>query len=180
MGRTRHIDESSRIETALMVAAGVALFNPGEDAGSHPEYMAERLEAVKFLRRGARTGRQRAISTENETALHGAVYLGHIPVVERLVEQGAKLDIKNDRGWTPLMIANGAAWAEFYKEYPEVAVVLRRLMEERGLSTEDQIGDQVTCKDCYLTRAEEAARIMASEREIQADEALITRLKNAK
>ena len=165
-------------QTALMVAAGVALFNPGEDAGSQPEDMPERLEAVNFLVELGHDVNER--SSENETALHGSVYLGDIPIIEYLVEQGAKLDIKNDRGWTPLMIANGAAWAEFYKEYPEVAVVLRRLMEERGLSTEDQIGDQVTCKDCYLTRAEEAARTMAREREIQADEALITRLKNAK
>ena len=165
-------------QTALMVAAGVALFNPGEDGGSQPEDMPERLEAVKFL---VEFGHDvDALSSENETALHGAVYLGSIPVVEYLVEQGARLDIRNDRGWTPLMIANGAAWAEFYKEYPEVAVVLRRLMTERGLSTEDEVGDQVTCKDCYLTRAEEAARVMARERELQADEALVAVLKNAR
>ena len=165
-------------QNALMVAAGVALFNPGEDAGSQPEDMPERLEAVKFL---VELGFDvNTLSSENETALHGAVYLGYIPVVEYLVEQGAQLDIKNDRGWTPLMIANGAAWAEFYKEYPEVAVVLRRLMTERGLSAENQVGDQVTCKDCYLTRAEEAVRVMTREGELQTDEALVAALKNAR
>ena len=166
-------------ETALMVAAGVALFNPGEDAGSQPEDMAERLQAVKFC--VEELGQDvNAVSTENETALHGAVYLGFIPVVEYLVEKGARLGVKNDRGWTPLMIANGAAWAEFYKEYPEVADVLRRLMTERGLSTEDQIGDQVTCKDCYLTRGEEAHYRHTRALELQADRELVAALKNAK
>ena len=166
-------------ETALMVAAGVALFNPGEDAGSSPQHMAGRLAAVKLC--VEELGQDvNALSTDNETALHGAVYLGDIPVIEYLVEQGAKLDVKNERGWTPLNIANGVAYAEFFKEYPEVAVVLNRLMTERGLSVENQAGDQVTCKNCNLTRGEEAYRTVTRDRELQADTALVAELKNAK
>ena len=166
-------------QTALMVAAGVALFNPFEDAGSSPEHMADRLEAVKLC--VEELGQDvNALSTENETALHGAIYLGDIPVVEYLVEQGAKLDVKNERGWTPLNIANGVAYAEFYKEYPEVAEVLRGYYRERGLSLEGEVGDQVTCKDCYLTRGEEAHHRVTRDRELQADKELVAELKSAR
>ena len=165
-------------QTALMLAGGVALFNPAEDAGSSPEHLASRLAAVRMCIE--ELGQDvNALSTENETVLHGAVYLGDIPVVEYLVERGATLDVQNERGWTPLNIANGVAYAEFYKEYPEVAVVLRELMTERGLSLDGQVGDQVTCKDCYLTRGEEAHHRITRDRELQADTALVTELKNA-
>ena len=40
------------------------------------------------------------------------------------------------------MIANGVAYAEFYKEQPVLADTLRTLMAARGLPTENQIGDQ--------------------------------------
>lgn len=166
-------------ENALMVAAGVALFNPGEDSGSNPEHMAERLAAVKLCVEELGFD-VNGLSRDNETALHGAVYLGEPAVVEYLVEKGARLDVRNDRGWTPLMIANGVAFAEFFKEYPTVAVTLRRLMAARGLSTENQIGDQKTCKDCYLTRGEEAHRRITRDRQLQADVALVSELKNAR
>src|SRR5262249_17164202 len=107
-------------------------------------------------------------------------YLGDIKIVEYLVEQGVKLDVKNDRGWTPLMIANGVAYAEFYKEQPQLVPVLKRLMAARGLETENKIGHQATSKDCYLTRGKEAYRRTEHDRELQRDKALVASLKNAK
>jgi ankyrin repeat protein len=165
-------------ENALMVAAGVGLFSPGEDAGSDPEHMAERLEAIKIcVSLGVDVN---AVTTpDHETALHGAAYLGDTKVVQYLIDQGAKLDVKNDRGWTPLMIAKGVSYAEFYKEQPEVSVLLTRLMTERGLPT-DGMGDQKTCKDCILTRPEEAYRRTMRDRAFQANEALVSELRNAK
>lgn len=165
-------------ETALMLAAGVSLFNPGEDAGSAPENMPERLEAVKFC---VSLGQDvNAVSKEGETALHGAAYMGDSPIAEYLVSQGAQFDARNDRGWTPLMIANGVQFAEFYKEQPAVAATLRRLMAARGLPTDNQIGDQVACKHCYTTRGTEAHRRVTHDAELQADQALVNALKNAR
>lgn len=45
-----------------------------------------------------------ALDTEKESALHGAVFGGHIEAVTFLLGQGIKPDIKEDNG-TPLDIA---------------------------------------------------------------------------
>ena len=39
-------------------------------------------------------------------------------------------------GWTPLAIADGVFYANTFKRSPETADLLRRLMQERGLSVE--------------------------------------------
>lgn len=163
--------------TPLMAAAGVDLYNPAEDAGSNPDHMAERLEAVTLcVQLGADVN---AVTSENETALHGAVYLGEPAVVEYLAAHGARLDVRNDRGWTPLAIAKGAAWADFFKEYPRIVPVLSRLMTEQGISTEGHVADANICKECFTTRGGEVARMLMVEREFESDEALATALKNA-
>ena len=44
-------------------------------------------------------------TNENQTALHLAVHQGHLGIVERLVGYGAKLNIQDTNGDTPLHIA---------------------------------------------------------------------------
>ena len=113
--------------TPLMLAAGVAIFNEGDDAGTE----AETLEAVKLcVERGADVNH---VDGNGETALHGAAYRGHNSVVKYLVERGAKLDVKNRVGWSPLTIADGVLYAEFLKQHRETAALLRGLMKDRGL-----------------------------------------------
>jgi ankyrin repeat protein len=113
--------------TPLMLAAGVAIFNEGDDAGTE----AETLEAVKLcVERGADVNQ---VDGNGETALHGAAYRGHNSVVKYLVDHGAKLDVKNRVGWTPLTIADGVLYAEFLKQHRETSALLRQLMKERGL-----------------------------------------------
>ena len=46
-----------------------------------------------------------AASQTGDTALHVAAALGHDTVVQFLVERGARIDVKNNRGITPLMAA---------------------------------------------------------------------------
>ena len=73
--------------TALMAAAGVGIWAPGENPGTHEEALA----AVK-LAFEAGGGGVNDIDANGETALHGAVYRGGaIPVIEYLVENGARL-----------------------------------------------------------------------------------------
>jgi ankyrin repeat protein len=116
--------------TALMVAAGVGIWAPGENPGTHEEALA----AVK-LALEAGGGKVNDIDKNGETALHGAVYRGGaIPVIQYLADQGAKLDIRNKKGWLPVTAADGVEYTPaVLKRYPEAAALLRKLMKDRGL-----------------------------------------------
>jgi ankyrin repeat protein len=132
--------------TPLMVAAGVDLWNPGEDGGTLPGDEPEALEAVKML---VELGNDvNAINDRGETALHGAAYRGSNTIVQYLVEQGAKLDARSNQGWTPWTIANGVFYTLFFKEQRATAEYLERLMAERGISTEGMSDDGRACFDC--------------------------------
>jgi ankyrin repeat protein len=116
--------------TALMAAAGVGIWAPGENPGTHEEALA----AVKLaLQAGG--GKVNDIDQDGETALHGAVYRGGaIPVIQFLIDQGATLDVKNKKGWTPVVVADGVEYTPaVLKRYPEAAALLRKTMRERGL-----------------------------------------------
>jgi ankyrin repeat protein len=67
------------------------------------------------------------------TALHGAAMRGSNAIVQLLVERGARLDVRNTVGWTPLMCAEGVFVANTEKDWPETVELLRRLMIERGV-----------------------------------------------
>jgi len=132
--------------TALMVAAGVDIWNPGEDGGSGPGSEPEALEAVKML---VALGHDvKATNDRGETALHGAAYRGANSIVEYLVSQGAKLDARSAQGWTPWTIANGVFYSLFFKEQRDTARLLESLMTERGISTAGMADDGRTCFDC--------------------------------
>jgi ankyrin repeat protein len=116
--------------TALMAAAGVGIWAPGENPGTHEEALA----AVK-LAFEVGGGDVNDVNGEGDTALHGAVYRGGaIPVIEFLIEQGARLDAVNDFGWMPVTAADGLEYTPaVLKRYPEAAALLRRRMAEQGL-----------------------------------------------
>jgi ankyrin repeat protein len=132
--------------TALMVAAGVDVWNPGEDGGSAPDFEPEALQAVKML---VELGHDvNAVNDRGETALHGAAYRGANSIVEYLVSKGAKIDARSKQGWTPWTIANGVFYTLFFKEQPATAALLAKLMAERGISTEGMADEGRTCFDC--------------------------------
>ena len=144
--------------TPLMVAAGLQLWIPGEDGGSLPSQEAEQFEAVKIcvdLKIDVN-----ATNDRGETALHGSAYRGVNQIVEYLVEQGARLDARDANGWSPLAIARGLTYTDFYKDQPQTTALLQRLMEARGLSVEGHVVEPTACYDCYQTRPEQARAVL--------------------
>ncbi len=151
--------------TPLMVASGLAIWNPGEDGGSLTGQEEEVLEAVRIcLELGNDVN---AVNYRGETALHGAAYRGVNIVVEYLVEQGAKLDARTDPGWTALAIADGLSYTDFYKAQKHTAALLTRLMEARGLPTEGEVIDGSVCFDCLQTRRDQIAAWAEWERRME-------------
>jgi ankyrin repeat protein len=118
--------------TPLMVAAGVSIFAPGEDPGTNEEA----LEAVQLaLELG---GEVNAADAKGDTALHGAATRGSNALVRLLVEKGARLDVKNKKGWLPLTIAEGVMIGGTLKRQPETAALLRQLMKDAGIQVSTQ------------------------------------------
>ena len=122
--------------SAIMVAAGVGVYGPGESPGTHEEAFA----AVR-LAYEVGGGDVNDANRDGETALHGAVYRGGaVPVIQFLADKGAKLDVYNKKRWTPLFAAEGVVYASSgIRRYPEAAALLRKLMLERGIQA-DQSG----------------------------------------
>ena len=114
-------------DTPLMVAAGVGLHNPGEDAGTEHEV----LEAVKYL---IDLGFDvNAVNSNGETAMHGAAYRGFVSVLDLLRDRGATYSVENIVGWKPINIADGVFYTGFFKRTPAVAARLREYYREDGL-----------------------------------------------
>jgi ankyrin repeat protein len=88
--------------TALMAAAGVG-WVPRQ---TYTESKDSMLEAVKLcVEHGADVN---AKDVKGFTALHGAAYRGSDDVLQFLVQKGARLDVKDNEGRTPLALAGGA------------------------------------------------------------------------
>ena len=155
--------------TPLMVAAGLAIWNPGEDGGSLPGQEDEVLEAVKLC---VELGNPiDAVNYRGETALHGAAFRGANNVVEYLVARGADMDARTGLGYSPLAIADGFSYSDFYKAQKHTAVLLRDLMTARGISTdgEGHVIPGTLCYDCLQTRGDQIADRVRWEAEIEAE-----------
>jgi ankyrin repeat protein len=117
-------------DTPLLAASGLVIEKPGESPGTPEEVAA----AIQFcLDHGADAT---TIDDEGNTALHGVAVWGSNAAVEMLVAAGARLDVKNKKGQTPWRIAEGAVFEDAVLAQPQTAALLRRLMEERGLTVE--------------------------------------------
>ena len=104
--------------TALLVTAGVGIWSSSESPGSADEA----LEAVKLM---VELGDSVATVDDNgDAALHGAVMRGSPELVLYLLEHGAALDPVNERGWTPLTIAQGIFYANLGRRWPDMEALL--------------------------------------------------------
>ena len=107
--------------TPLMVAAGI-----GHLPGMSRSTEANALEAIKLcVELGADIN---AVNKTGDTALHGAAWRHFADsIVQFLVDHGANMDVKNKRGWTPLVIAEGIRTGGNAVFSPSTTALLRKL-----------------------------------------------------
>jgi ankyrin repeat protein len=91
--------------TPVMAAAGLGSTNIDTRGSLKTE--AELLESLQVLI--AAGGRIADTDRQGRTALHGAAFWGYDEIVRLLVKHGARLDVKDARGLTPLDHALGKA-----------------------------------------------------------------------
>jgi uncharacterized protein len=111
--------------TALMAATAVGV------RGYSPVPERDALEAVKVaVELGIDVN---ATDQAGETALHGAAYRGNtgaLTLIQFLVDKGAKLNVKDTYGWTPLAIAEGIYFGGSDTRSDTTAAFFRKLGAE--------------------------------------------------
>jgi ankyrin repeat protein len=107
--------------TPLEAAAGVGVYRVAESPGTNEEAM----ECVKIAFEHG--GEVNHIDDVGRTAMHGAALRGANDIVQFLFDRGAKLDVVDKKGWTPLVIAEGVFYPDVFKTEVQTAELLRKL-----------------------------------------------------
>jgi ankyrin repeat protein len=114
--------------TPLMAAAGLG--TKEEDTTARKKTEAEAISSIKLcLDAGADVN---AADNQGQTALHGAAQKGWDQVVQFLVDHGAKLDVKDKKGRTPLdaamgLLGNGGFDGSRRDVHESTAALIRKL-----------------------------------------------------
>jgi ankyrin repeat protein len=106
--------------TPLMAVAGLGCYAPDEEAGTEDECV---VACEYLISLGADIN---AVDKKYQTAMHGAAYKSLPKVAKLLAANGAKIDLwnqKNDRGWTPLLIAQGFRPGNFKPSVPTIEAI---------------------------------------------------------
>jgi ankyrin repeat protein len=107
--------------TPLEAAAGVGVYRVAESPGTNDEA----FECVKIAFEHG--GEVNHVDDIGRTAMHGAALRGANNIVQFLYDHGAKLDIVDKKGWTPLIIAEGVFYPDVFKTEVQTATLLRKL-----------------------------------------------------
>jgi ankyrin repeat protein len=122
-------------DSPLMVAAGVGVYSQGESPGL-PEESADAVKILLDL--GAPVN---DVDKNGETAMHGPAWRGSNEATMLLLDAGARLDVRNSRGWLPLTIAEGVYHNARVMMNKHTAKLIREQMVARGLDTKDDAAD---------------------------------------
>jgi uncharacterized protein len=115
--------------TALMSAAGVG-WRDGKTRGTVEEVM----EAMKLcMTLGFDVN---SVNDRGETALHGAAVRGSKAIIEYLAANGARADLRNKSGYTPLdkAMGKGAAAGEIRAPDEEVVAIFKKLEAAQAIN----------------------------------------------
>jgi ankyrin repeat protein len=129
--------------TALATASGIGWV----EGITYQWSEKENLEAVKMcLDLGIDVN---AVDSDGRTALHGAAHKGSVPVIQALVDHGAKMDVRDFGSrdttnpnqkkygykWLPVEYADGVVRVGVQSSiaHPDAANLLRKLMKEQGI-----------------------------------------------
>lgn len=113
--------------TPLMAAAGLGTRSAGEEAGTEEEAVAA---AEYLLGLGADLN---GVTKAGDTAMHGAAYANFPQVVHLLARRGMRLEVwhrPNQRGWTPLLIAEGHRFGNFKPSFETIAAIQEELLAQ--------------------------------------------------
>ncbi len=117
--------------TPLLAAAGVGVLGSGDEAAGSED---EVIEAVGLLLKlGADIN---AVDENGNSAMHGAAYKSWPKLVRFVADHGADIDVwnqKNQRGWTPLLIAQGHRPGNF-RPSPETMAAIEDVMVAAGIN----------------------------------------------
>lgn len=119
--------------TPLLAAAGVGVISNGDETAGTEE---EAIETIQFLLdQGADIN---AVDDLGKSAMHGAAFKSWTKVIQFLSENGADVEVwnqKNDRGWTPLKIAQGHRPGNF-RPSAETIVAIEKALQAAGVQTQ--------------------------------------------
>lgn len=108
--------------TPLEAASGVGVYRVSESPGSNEDAMEAMLLAYELGSRDINW-----VDDNGNTAMHGAAMRGANSIVQFLFDKGAKLDVVNKIGWTPLTIAEGVFSPDVFKTEAQTEALLLKL-----------------------------------------------------
>lgn len=117
--------------TPLMVAAGIGWVD-GSDRYGRVKFNDDPVRRERHDLGAVRLavelgGDVDAVNDHGQTAMHGAAYMGGDTIVQFLADQGARVDVADNAGRTPLSITEGLYVGGTFQVRPTTAALLRRL-----------------------------------------------------
>jgi uncharacterized protein len=118
--------------TPLEAASGVGVYRVSESPGSNEDAMEAVLLAYELGSREINW-----VDANGNTAMHGAAMRGANAIVQFLFDKGAKLDVVNKIGWTPLTIAEGVFYPDVFKTEAQTEALLVKLGAKKRVVPEE-------------------------------------------
>jgi hypothetical protein len=113
-----------------------------------------------------------ATNTAGYTAVMGAAWRGDNDVIRYLVSHGAKLDLRNERGWSATDLANGPfiRGSEVPLKHPDTITLLQELGGPSPISTpeeEEVLGGARRAGQAQSGEGQQQSEAEAGQRETQ-------------
>ena len=118
--------------TPLEAASGVGVYRVSESPGSNEDATEAVLLAYELGSRDVNW-----VDDNGNTAMHGAAMRGANSIVQFLFDKGAKIDVVNKIGWTPLTIAEGVFYPDVFKTEAQTEALLLKLGAKKIVVPED-------------------------------------------